>query len=180
MASGNLETEIKLRMASPQAAREAVARLGATLVRPRHFEANVLWDDAAGSLRSQGQVLRVREDDTGGVLTFKGVRREVDGVKAREEIETAVAEPARLALILKALGWRPLFRYEKHREVYHWRDTEVVVDETPIGSFLEIEGPAEAIHAAAQVLGFTRSEYITESYPALFFAAGGQGDMVFR
>lgn len=180
MASGNLETEIKLRMASPQAAREAVARLGATLVRPRHFEANVLWDDAVGSLRSQGQVLRVRETDTGGVLTFKGLRREVDGVKAREEIETAVAEPTRLAQILQALGLRPLFRYEKYREVHRWRQVEVLVDETPIGTFLEVEGPTDAIHAAAEALGFSRAEYVTESYPALFFAAGGQGDMVFR
>lgn len=180
MAPGNLETEIKLRVAGPEAARQAVARLGASPVRPRHFEVNLLWDDAGGSLQSQGQVLRVRETDAGGVLTFKGVRRQVDGVKAREEIETGVAEPARLTQILQALGFRPLFRYEKYRTTYRWLDVELVIDETPIGTFLEIEGPVGSIHAATEALGFSRADAITDSYPALFFAAGGQGDMVFR
>jgi len=179
VASGNLETEIKLRVADSQTARQAVARLGAAAVRPRHFEVNLLWDDAHGSLQSQGQALRVRETDAGGLLTFKGVRNEVDGVKAREEIETVVAEPARLNQILLALGFRPLFRYEKYRTAYRWRDVEVVIDETPIGTFLEIEGPVETIHAAAEALGFSRADAITDSYPALFVAAGGQGDMVF-
>jgi len=180
VASGNLETEIKLRLASPEAARQAVERLGAALVRPRHFEANVLWDDASGSLRARGQVLRVRETDAGGVLTFKGLRREVEGVRAREEIETGVAEPARLRQILLVLGFRPLFRYEKYRTTYRWLEVEVVVDETPIGTFLEIEGPAAAIRAATEAMGFAPTDAITESYPALFLAAGGEGDMVFR
>lgn len=180
MASGNLETEIKLRVADPEAARQAVARLGVGPVRLRHFEVNLLWDDASGSLRSQGQVLRVRETDAGGVLTFKGARRAVEGVKAREEIETGVAEPARLAQILLALGFRPFFRYEKYRTTYRWLDVELVIDETPIGTFLEIEGPVGTIHAAAEALGFSPSDAITDSYPQLFFAAGGQGDMVFR
>jgi len=179
VAAGNFETEIKLRLASPQAARQVMAGLAAVLVRPRHFEANVLWDDASGSLRARGQVLRIRETDAGGALTFKGERRDLDGVKGREEIETAVGNPAHLAQILHALGWQPRFRYEKYREVYHWRDAELTVDETPMGTFLEIEGPPETIHAAAQAGGFTRADYITESYPALFFAAGGEGDMVF-
>ena len=55
----------------------------------------------------------------------------------------------------------------------------MVVDETPIGDFLEVEGEAEGIHRVAAELGFSRSEYVTDSYVALFFAAGGKGDMVF-
>ncbi len=179
MASGNLETEIKLRVSGPQAARQVLTNLGASLQRPRHFEVNVLWDDAAGSLRSRGHLLRVRETEAGGVLTFKGERRDQDGVKGREEIETTVSDTVHLALILGALGLMPRFRYEKYREIYRWRDAELMVDETPMGTFLEIEGPPASIHAAAQAAGFTRADYVTESYPALFFAAGGQGDMVF-
>ena len=53
------------------------------------------------------------------------------------------------------------------------------MDETPIGIFLEIEGDAEGIHAVAAELGFSPSDYVTESYVGLFFAEGGQGDMVF-
>jgi hypothetical protein len=56
---------------------------------------------------------------------------------------------------------------------------EVVVDETPIGAFLEIEGEVEAIHAAAAALGFGPADYIRDSYAALFAASGGTGDMLF-
>ena len=72
------ETEIKLRLASVEAARESLRRIGARLVRERHFEDNVLFDDAAGSLRARGTVLRLRRTPHGAFLTFKGPRRPGD------------------------------------------------------------------------------------------------------
>ena len=63
--------------------------------------------------------------------------------------------------ILARLGFRAVFRYQKYRETYHWQDVEIVVDETPIGTFLEIEGRPEAIHAAAAALGRRPEDYIT-------------------
>jgi adenylate cyclase, class 2 len=174
------ETEIKLRMASPRAAREAVARIGAELVRPRHLEDNVLLDDTLRSLRRRGHVLRLRRTPGESVLTFKGPGEPRTGVKTREEIETAVADADAAAHVLERLGFRPVFRYQKYREVYRWREQEIVVDETPIGTFLEIEGDVEGIHAAAAALGFAPSDFITDSYVGLFFASGGRGDMVFE
>ena len=53
------------------------------------------------------------------------------------------------------------------------------MDETPIGTFLEVEGDAEGIHAAASAMGFGPSDYLTDSYVGLFLASGGKGDMVF-
>ena len=173
------ETEIKLRMASPEAAREAVARVGAELVRARHLEDNVLLDDGKRSLRRRGHVLRLRRTPGEAVLTFKGPGQGRPGVKTREEIETAVADPDAAAVVLERLGYRPTFRYQKFREVYRWRDQEIVIDETPIGTFLEIEGDVAGIHAAAAALGFAPSDFMTDSYVALFFASGGRGDMVF-
>jgi adenylate cyclase class 2 len=73
-----------------------------------------------------------------------------------------------------------MFRYQKYREVYRWKAVEIVVDETPIGTFLEIEGEIEAVHAAAAALGYDASQYVADSYVALYLAAGGQGDMIFR
>jgi adenylate cyclase class 2 len=173
------ETEIKLRVASAQAAHERLERVGARLVRERHFEDNVLFDDAVGSLRASGTVLRLRQTPHGAVLTFKGPREIEGGVKSREERETAVGDPDEVRAILRNLGYRPLFRYQKHRETWTHRGQEIEVDETPIGAFLEIEGDAEGIHAVAAELGFSPSDYVTESYVGLFFAGGGQGDMVF-
>lgn len=173
------ETEVKIRVASPEAAREKLRGLGAQLVRDRHFEDNVLFDDARGTLRASGTVLRLRQTHHGAVLTFKGPREIADGVKSREERETAVDSPEQVRAILGNLGYRPLFRYQKYRESWTHRGQEIEVDETPIGAFLEIEGDPEGIHAVAAELGFSPSDYVAESYVGLFFAGGGLGDMVF-
>ena len=173
------ENEVKLKVARAEDARADLVRRGAVLVRPRHFEDNLLFDDETRSLARHGCALRVRTTDAGGVLTYKGPRTDREGVKTREEWETAVADAAAARAIVAALGFRPVFRYQKYREVYRWGGVEIVVDETPIGSFLEIEGELPAIHAAAAALGYGPGDYIRESYAALFVAAGGTGHMVF-
>jgi adenylate cyclase class 2 len=124
-------------------------------------------------------VLRLRETPHGSVLTFKGPREIEGGVKSREERETAVEEPGEVRAILRNLGYRPLFRYQKYRESWAHRGQRVEVDETPIGHFLEIEGEAEGIRAVAAELGFSPADFVSESYVGLFFAGGGQGDIVF-
>jgi len=173
------ETEVKLRLESADAMRERLRRLGATLSRERHFEENVLFDDPGGSLRASGTVLRLRQTPHGGVLTFKGPRELVGGIKSREERETVVEAPGEVHAILRNLGYRPVFRYQKYRESWSYRGQEIEVDETPIGAFLEIEGDAEGIAAVASELGFAPEAYLAESYVGLFLAAGGKGDMVF-
>jgi len=71
-------------------------------------------------------------------------------------------------MILRALGYAPSFRYEKFRA--EWSDSkgQVVVDETPIGSFCEIEGPSRWIDATAKKLGVQPADYITKNYATLF------------
>ncbi len=176
---GGVETEVKLRLASPEHARALLARFGASRVEARHFEDNQLFDDAAASLRARGATLRLRRTPARATLTYKGARRPSEGLKTREERETNVADADATQAILQGLGLSPVFRYQKYREVWRLGETEVVVDETPIGSFLEIEGEAAAIHSVASSLGFSPRDYLAESYPALFLAAGGSGDMVF-
>ena len=156
-----------------------MAKLGARLVRARHFEDNLLFDDERGRLGAAGRLLRLRRTPEGGRLTFKGPRLDSGEVKARQEIEVSVPEPDLLQSLLAAIGLRPVFRYQKYRETYSWKDVEIVVDETPVGTFLEIEGSVEEIHAAAAALGYGRADYVTDSYATLFFAAGGRGDMIF-
>ncbi len=176
---GAVESEIKLRVGRLDEACGALARLGAERVRARHLEDNVLFDDASGSLAGAGCLLRVRRTPKGGLLTYKGPRRDREGVKTRREVETTVGDADALQAIVEALGFRRVFRYQKYREVYRWNDVEIVVDDTPIGSFLEIEGTLPGIHEAAAALGYAPADYIRDSYVALFAAAGGQGDMVF-
>jgi len=102
-------------------------------------------------------------------------RRRQGRYKVREEIEVGVADPGRLKAIFEALGLRGWFRYEKYRTSYQlpaslrWaKGLEILLDETPIGNFLELEGPPEAIDQAAALLGYSHSDHITKSYLQLY------------
>jgi len=173
------ETEVKLRAESVESARRLIRGLGAFLAQPRHFEDNLVFDDEGGGLSGRSCLLRLRTTPTGNTVTFKGARAVIEGVKRREEIECRVDDAETLRAILEKLGLRVAFRYQKYREVYEWEEVEIVIDDTPIGVFIEIEGAVADIHETAEALGFGAESYVVESYAALFFAEGGRGDMVF-
>jgi adenylate cyclase class 2 len=174
-----VEHEVKLRVPDVEAVRELLVRKQAELLRPRHLEDNVLLDDSAGGLAAGGRILRIRRTPAGGRLTYKAPHPSTEGVKSREEIELPISEPDALESILRNLGYRQAFRYQKYREVYSYSGLEIAVDETPIGNFVEVEGEASGIHAVVSELGFGREDYITESYLELFLSSGRKGDMVF-
>lgn len=141
----------------------------------------MIVDTPDRALYGRGCVLRVRDDDGRAFLTFKGAI-EPGPLKVREELETAAGSAERLLAILAALGYAPVFRYEKYREELALAGALVAIDETPIGTFLEIEGEADAIHDCARRLGFSAADYITASYRSLYLAAAGDaagGDMTF-
>jgi adenylate cyclase class 2 len=141
-----MEREVKLRAPDAAAARDAVEAMGARLRRARHLEDNLLLDEPSRRLAAAGTALRLRRAEGRGVLTFKGPRQaDPSGMKARVEIEFEVSDAATAETFLRALGYEPAFRYQKFREVWDWKDAEIVVDETPVGTFIEVEGPAVTI-----------------------------------
>jgi adenylate cyclase class 2 len=72
--------------------------------------------------------------------------------------------------ILDVLGFAPTFRYEKYRAEWSDGKGHVVLDETPIGNFGEIEGKPRWIDRTARALGINRKDYITDTYAPMFFA----------
>jgi adenylate cyclase class IV len=91
--------------------------------------------------------------------------------KRRQEIEVEVkinSHPAEnLEAILHNLGFTAGFTYEKFRTTYTFRKLpglKIELDETPLGNFLELEGPPESIDRAAALLGFHTSNYLTATY----------------
>lgn len=164
-----LEREIKLRFATADEARERILSpaVGATPLRGRRLQEDSLLDTADNSLYQRRSVLRVRTEGGKSLLTFKGPVQ--PGVmKLREELETVVADGDTLLTILHELGLRVWFRYEKYREEFVAEDVVIAIDETPVGTFVEIEGSEEHIHRAAAALGKTAKDYITDSYRTLF------------
>jgi adenylate cyclase class 2 len=142
---------------------------GASRLRPRRLQDDLLFDTLDGSLRRDGCVLRVRREPGSAVLTLKGPPQP-GLVKTREEHETTVADGAVLITVLEALGLRPIFRYQKFREEFTAEGVIIAVDETPIGTFIEIEGREDAIVATAARLGSSPAGFILASYRTLFAA----------
>jgi adenylate cyclase class 2 len=177
-----LEREVKLAFPTEEEARAAVVAAGAVLSRPRRLQQDTIFDTDDQSLRRQGCAVRVRRDGESVLLTFKGPPQPAR-VKQREEHETAVADGDALLRIIGGIGLRPAFRYEKYREEYSAGDVVIAIDQTPVGTFVEIEGDEAGILRTAALLGRTPDDFILDSYRTLFLArresAGLERDMVF-
>jgi adenylate cyclase class 2 len=164
------ETEIKLPLDGVAQGRRLLRHAGFRVVRRRVFEDNTLFDTPGCTLRSAGLLLRLRRCGRRVVLTFKGPAL-VDRHKSREELELEISEAATFAQILARLGFQPTFRYQKYRTEYSHPQTGglATLDQTPIGDFLELEGPPDWIDQTAAALGFRPADYITASYASLYF-----------
>jgi len=162
------EVEIKFRVNQPRPLARRLRDAGFQKVTPRTFERNTLYDVPGRVLQKRGEVLRLRRYGDEWLLTHKA-KGKVGRHKTRIETETKVSDGAKLEKIFRFLGYGPAFRYEKFRAEWGDGKGHVVVDETPIGFFGEIEGPARWIDHTASILGIDRNSYITESDIELFF-----------
>jgi adenylate cyclase, class 2 len=167
------ETEVKIRLLNSAQVSDRLHAAGFTQSVPRLFESNTLYDTADHSLGEKGMLLRLRQIGGEGVITWKGRSDPGGRYKSRPELETTVSSVATLGEILAQLGFQSVFRYEKFRtEFIHLQNDAAVVtlDETPIGHFLELEGPGEWIDEAAKQLGFSPQQYVLDSYARLYIA----------
>jgi len=167
------EVEIKLAVPGAGWARRLLARHGFLVVRRRVLQDDVIFDDAQGTLAGAGALLRLRRSGHAAALTYKGPAAQ-GRHKEREELEIALhlAQADRIEQILRRLGYRPAFRYQKYRTEFA-RPAErgvVALDETPIGPYMELEGPRAWIDRTARELGFPEEQYITATYAELYYA----------
>ncbi len=159
-----VEHEMKFPVAHAGELRRLLAALGGVLRAPLHDEENWVLDDPAGRLRDGGLLLRVRRTSAGAQLTFKGTARFEGGVKSREEIECGVEDAERLLLILARLALTPVRRYQKRREEWSLGGIAVALDETPMGTFVELEGAPEELVATARALGLDPHQAVRGTY----------------
>ncbi|MGH9538415.1 MAG: class IV adenylate cyclase [Terriglobales bacterium] len=178
------EIEIKFRVDNIRALSRRLRAAGFRRLTPRTHERNTLYDLPGQPLRKRGELLRLRQYGRAWLLTHKA-KSTLARHKTRVEMETEIADGNKLHKVLQALGYVPTFRYEKFRAEWDDGNGHVVIDETPIGCFGEIEGPARWIDNTARRLGIHRDSYITQSYAELFFAWKRQtrsraGEMTFQ
>ena len=161
------EIEIKFRVADVRALARKLRAAGFRLKTRRTHEVNTLYDLPGKVLQKRKQLLRIRKYGSTWTLTHKsGTKR--GRHSSRVELETKVADGKKLDAILRALRYAPSFRYEKFRSQWADQKGAVVVDETPVGNFCEIEGRPRWIDATAKKLGVSPGQYITKNYATLF------------
>ncbi len=173
-----MEIEIKVPVRSLEPVREALVREGGECLHAMARESNVLFDTADGRIAGRGGALRVRRYGDRAVVTLKGPPRYEGTVKIRREDETEVLDGEAAERILEGLGFAPRVRYEKDREIWRLGAVEVALDHTPMGDFVELEGPQDDLLEKAARLGLDpqsgeRGSYVTlwqryrEAHPEL-------------
>jgi adenylate cyclase class 2 len=178
-----LEREVKIRFESPEQAREAILAAGATPLRCRRLQEDCLLDTEDEILRRRRCVLRVRTESGKSLMTYKGPVQP-SSMKVREEQETVIGDGAVMLRVFEELGLHVWFRYEKYREEYAAEDVTIAVDETPIGTFVEIEGGEQGILTITEAMGRSPADFVLDSYRGLFVKLRGEhgfagSDMVF-
>lgn len=142
--------------------------LKARLIQPRIHETNIRFDTPKQDLRREQRVLRLRQDNKVR-MTYKDASKNEEGVLNRTEIEFVVEDFERAKSLLEALGYEKLLFYEKYRTTYELENTHIMLDELPIGSFIEIEGESlDSIRGIGLKLGLRWDTAIATSYSALF------------
>jgi len=162
-----IEREVKLRFHSPDEARAAIHAAGATPLRSRRLQEDALLETEDETLRQRGCTLRIRAEAGKSLLTFKGPVLP-GSMKIRDEYETVIGDGEVVQRVLEELGLHVWFRYEKYREEYAAEDVTIAIDETPVGTFVEIEGGEEGILAMTTALGRAPADFVLDSYRGLF------------
>ncbi len=163
--TNDIEREYKFRVESLGAVIEQIKGIGAERGERSALERNWLFDRGS-RIRSSGQVLRLRQDHSGARLTYKGPVTHEKGARVRTEIELGISDLEAARTLLEAVEFEETGYYEKRRSTWHLGSAEIALDETPIGSFVEIEGDRAAEVVA--LMGFDPADAETESYVELY------------
>src|SRR5271167_2936086 len=123
------EIEVKFLVDDLQSLERHLASLGFRCITPSTHEVNTLYDFPGQKLRRRGELLRLRAYGETWRLTHKA-RARASKYKSRAELETGVTDGRHMDAILHALGYRPVFVYEKFRSEWGDGTGYVVLDHT--------------------------------------------------
>jgi adenylate cyclase, class 2 len=171
------EIEVKFPLRDRNELIQKLHGAGGQRLYPETFEDNIVLD-RRGELKTKGALLRVRKFGKYSIATYKGPMSMEGGIKTRDEVQTGV-ESFELAIkLFEVLGYKPVFRYQKFREVWRVKDVEVVLDRTPIGEYFEIEGAVDLIREVSSMLGMSMDQAIRATYADLYrLARRTRGDL---
>jgi len=177
------EIELKFKIDDLEAMRKKLLDLGAS-DQGRVLEHNEKFDNQERLMGKKGHLLRLRKDKKNR-LTLK-VFIAAGQFKEVEEREVEVSDFQVTKNILQEIGYQVVWIYEKYRQTYDYKNTEVVIDELPIGeNYLEIEGEEKDILCVIKDLGLDIKDSSTKTYVQVYreYCKRNRvegGDMVFK
>jgi adenylate cyclase class 2 len=138
-----LEIELKVRISSLEPVRQQLIRLNAQFCGRIH-EHDVYYNAPHRDFGITDEAIRVRYSDDHAVVTYKGAKIKTSGLKAREELTTAVESGEIFEHMLDRLGFKKTTEVNKWRENYKLGTMAISLDSVDeLGTFAEIEIMAE-------------------------------------
>ena len=172
-----LEIELKVRISSLEAVRQQLHRLNAQCCGRKH-EHDIYYNAPHRDFAVTDEAIRVRYTNNHAVVTYKGAKIPTSGLKAREELNTAVESGEIFEQVLDRLGFCKTAEVNKWRENYKLGTVAISLDSVDdLGTFAEIEIMADdddsdataKIEKIAEKLGI-QGEPILASYLELLLA----------
>ena len=147
-----LEVELKVKVLSLEPVRKQLLEKGAVCMGRIH-EHDIYYNAPHRDFGVTDEAVRVRYTNDHAVVTYKGAKIKKFGLKAREELNTAVESGEVFETMLNRLGFTKTTEVNKWRENYRFSDAAISLDEVDeLGPFVEIEIMAEDENSNAAVL----------------------------
>lgn len=142
------EIEVKARIENKEILLQALAQLGCMFSDPIRQD-DTVFVLKVGTLEeflSNETFLRIRiQDDGAAILTAKKRVRKSEGGLVKIEHETVVQSSDESRAILEMMDYREAVRVKKSRQVSHYKDYEICLDDIEgLGSFIELEQMGES------------------------------------
>ncbi len=130
----HIETEVKIKIDNIEQVRQRLLEMNAELFKKRALQTDIYIDD--GRQRKKDKTVRIRDNS---ILTYKGPAQKKKNIRSNEEIEVMVDNGSNLFQLLEKIGFKQYWKKERYRECYLYKLTQICIDETPIGNFIEIK-----------------------------------------
>lgn len=174
-----IETEVKIKIDAVEPIKQKLLEMKAELYKKRALQTDIYFGNK--TMKKKGQIMKIRDN---ALLIYKGPSQKKNNIRSNEEIEIMVDNAVHLKQLLEQLDYLQYWKKERYRESYLVNMTQICIDETPMGNFIEIEGKKDSIIDIAKHLGFSQKNFIADSYSQLWeeFAKKNKrkGDMVFQ
>lgn len=149
------EIEAKFLNIDLDSTRSKLRGLGAKLQHEMKLVRRTVMDYPDRRLKKEGAWIRVREEVDGSIeMMLKKVASDELGQTFEQPVKVSDYDAA--VKFLLSLGFEVKNEEESKRELWHFQDMEIMLDEWPwVNPFIEIEGPTEeGVKDLASKLGF--------------------------